>query len=119
MVEFFTLAYDKLAAGGQIAAETINPTCLTTFSGAFYLDMSHTKPVHPLALQFMLERIGFSEVRIEYLNPYPADIRLNTLPYNDTLASFEASFIVEYNRNVEKLNNVLFTHGDFAVVAKK
>lgn len=119
MTMFFQLAYDKLKSGGLIAAETINPTCLTTFSGAFYVDMTHNKPVHPLALQFLLERIGFDEVRIEYLNPYPDDIRLNPIKYNETLSPFEAETVVEYNRNVEKINNVLFTHADYAVVAKK
>ena len=119
MVSFFQLAYDKLASGGVLAAETINPTCLTTFSGAFYLDMTHVKPVHPLAVQFLLERIGFDEVRIEYLNPYPDDIRLIPMVYKEEISPFAAQTIVEYNRNVEKLNSVLFTHADYAIIAKK
>ncbi|MBI4666216.1 MAG: methyltransferase domain-containing protein [Nitrospinae bacterium] len=119
MGEFFKLAYDKLKPGAQIAAETVNPTCLTTFCGAFYLDMSHTKPVHPLAVQFMLERIGFSEVRIEYLNPYPAHMRLKTVAPEDFPSGVEPSFIVEYNANLDKLNGILYSHTDYAVVARK
>ena len=71
MTRFFQIAYDKLKPGATIAAETINAACLTTFCSAFYLDLSHLKPVHPLALQFLLERIGYEDVRIEYLNPIP------------------------------------------------
>lgn len=118
MTEFFRLSYEKLKPGAVLAAETINPACLTTFCGAFYLDMSHNKPIHPQALQFLLERIGFSDVRIEYLNPYPEDIRLKAFPL-DPSSGMDPDFVIEYNRNVDKLNNVLFSHADYAVVAKR
>jgi len=37
LVEFFRIALSKMKPGATLAAETVNPTCLTTFSGAFYL----------------------------------------------------------------------------------
>jgi len=119
MTEFFRLAFDKLAPGAVIAAETINPTCLTTFCGAFYLDMSHTKPVHPLAVQFLLERTGFKDVRVEYLNPYPEKMRLKKIPLGAAPAGMDTAFIAEYNANVDKLNGILYSHTDYAVVAKR
>ncbi|MGK7344255.1 MAG: methionine biosynthesis protein MetW [Candidatus Nitrospinota bacterium M3_3B_026] len=118
IAEFFKLAYEKTRPGGVVAAETINPACLTTFCGAFYLDMTHIRPIHPLAVQFLLERIGFDDVRIEYLNPYPEDGRLAPFPLNPA-SEMDPEFIVEYNRNVEKLNNVLYSHMDYAVVARR
>jgi O-antigen chain-terminating methyltransferase len=119
MTEFFRLAFDKLKPGGIIAAETINPACLTTFCSAFYLDMSHTKPVHPLAVRFLLERIGFSDVRIEYLNPYPESSRLTPLPMGKLGAWPDPSLAVAFNANVSKLNNVLYSNMDYAVVARR
>lgn len=118
MTDFFKLAYEKLEAGATIAAETINAACLTTFCSAFYLDLSHYKPIHPLALQFLLERIGFEDVRIEYLNPYPEDIRLHPLP-EDGSSGLDGSVVHEFNQNVMKLNNVLYSHTDYAVVARR
>lgn len=119
MTEFFRLAFNKLKPGGIIAAETVNPTCLTTFCGAFYLDMSHTKPVHPLAVQFLLERIGFSEVRIEYLNPYPENMRLKPIPLDNIALWPDPALAIEYNSNLDKLNGVLYSHTDYAVVARR
>ncbi len=116
MTRFFELVFDKLRPGAVVAAETINAACLTTFCGAFYLDMSHVKPIHPLALQFLLERIGFEDVRIEYLNPYPDHIRLNPLPERPDI---DKALTHEYNANVSKLNNVLYSHTDYAVVARR
>lgn len=119
MAEFFRLAFDKLKPGGVIAAETINPACLTTFCGAFYLDMSHTKPVHPLAVRFLLERIGFSDVRIEYLNPYPENMRLKPVPLEKIGLWPDPSLVIEYNSTVDKLNGILYSHTDYAVVARR
>lgn len=119
MAEFFRLAFNKLKPGGIIAAETINPACLTTFCSAFYLDMSHTKPVHPLAVQFLVERIGFSDVRIEYLNPYPESSRLTPLPMGELGAWPDPALAVAFNANVNKLNNVLYSNMDYAVVARR
>lgn len=119
MTRFFRLAFDKLKPGGVIAAETINPACLTTFCGAFYLDMSHSKPVHPLAVRFLLERIGFSDVRIEYLNPYPESMRLKPVPLDKIGLWPDPALAVEYNSNLDKLNGILYSHTDYAVVARR
>ena len=119
MARFFRNAYDKLEKGGVVAVETINAACLTTFCSAFYLDLSHVKPIHPLALQFLLERIGFDEVKIEYLNPCPDHIRLTPLAESSFSGQPWENLGSEYNQSVMKLNNVLYSHTDYAVVAVK
>lgn len=119
MARFLALALEKLKKGGVLAAETINAKCLTTFSGAFYLDLSHVKPVHPEALRFLAQRTGFSEARIEYLNPYPEHMRLHPLAGDAFEGGPAAQITPQFNANVMKLNDVLFAAPDYAVVARK
>lgn len=119
MVAFFQSAYDKLAHGGTLACETVNPTSLATLSGPFYLDITHDKPVHPMAVQFLLERCGFKEVRIEWLNPFPDNVRLGTLAHDSGMPGWMKPVVEEYNRTAAILNNHLFAHQDYAVVAVK
>jgi O-antigen chain-terminating methyltransferase len=149
LVRLVRLAFEKLEPGSPIALETVNPQCLTTFSGAFYLDMSHIKPVHPEAVRFLLERAGFRDVRVIYLTPYPDELKLKKIEFDrrdepartddrsengsgsdhgfsaggpekrvSGRADWEAAVAV-YNENVEKLNRILFSHQDYAVVATR
>src|SRR5262245_34051023 len=79
LIALVRLAHRKLRPGGVLLCETPNPACLTVFSGAFYVDLSHLKPIHPEAARFVLEAAGFREVDIRYVNPVPTDGKLQRL----------------------------------------
>ena len=71
LIALVRLAHQKLRSGGVLLCETPNPACLTVFSGAFYVDLSHVKPIHPEAARFVAEAAGFRDVEIRYVNPVP------------------------------------------------
>ena len=108
----------KIAPGGTLIAETINPTCLTTFSGAFYLDLTHKNPLHPESLRSLLKNIGFQETSILFVSPYPEEMRLAEAERLGD-GSFPDEVAEVLNRNVQKLNPLLFGFQDYAVIAKK
>lgn len=58
-----------LRPGGLLIIETPNPVNVSVGAGAFYLDPTHVRPMHPLLLKFMLEHRGFAEVRQVPMNP--------------------------------------------------
>jgi len=60
-----------LDTGGLVLFESPNPENLRTSAYMFYLDPTHSVPVHPLFMQFLLKEIGF--VDIEILKIHPAD----------------------------------------------
>jgi len=104
-------AYSKLAPGGTMVLETINPTSVFALVQIYFLDLSHQKPIHPLALQFLLETAGFEEVRIMY-SPPPEEEKLQTLP-----GAEEATSIL--NRNIDCLNRLLYAPVQYAAVGLK
>lgn len=112
LIELLAQARRVLAPGGIIIAETINPACLSTFGGAFYKDPTHLKPIHPQAAQWLMERAGFGPVKIEYVNTHAENDRLLTLPGDG--ADQRA-----LNHNFERLNQLLFSAQDYAVVGHK
>jgi SAM-dependent methyltransferase len=70
-------AFRVLEAGGLLILETPNIENLNVGAHTFYLDPTHIRPIPPLLLEFLAETIGFSKVKILYLNEVlTADITL-------------------------------------------
>jgi O-antigen chain-terminating methyltransferase len=119
LVAFVRLAHAKLAPGGRLVAETINPTCLATFSGAFYLDLTHTRPVHPEALRFLLEGTGFTGVELEFTAPIPDAMKLQPIDVARWLHDAEREFVRLVNDNFGRLNALIYACQDYAAVARR
>ncbi len=104
-------SYQKLQKGKYIIISTPNPRSLSIFYNSFYMDLTHTKPLHPYTLDFILKGIGFSEVKTKYMYPVPAEMALKRL--KDTAGN------KIMNDNIDKLNEVLFGPQDYSIIAKK
>jgi len=113
------LSYEKLPEGGKILMETINPQCLTTFSGAFYLDPTHVKPVHPLTLQFACRAIGFSSSEIIFTSLIPDEMKLKEVDFFRRIGDVSDKLINVLNDNVIQLNELLYAPQDYAILAVK
>lgn len=114
--EFARLAFQKLRPGAYLVAETPNPTCLWTFARPFYLDMSHTRPLHPEALSFLFEMAGFS-VEVRYLNPVPEQERLVTSPPEGESTKSPVDQAIW--QNFCRLNDLIYGYQDYALIARK
>jgi len=107
LVDLVVIARDKLRPGGMLLMETVNPQSLYTFAHAFYLDPTHTNPVHPAYLQFLVRESGFADVRIEWRSP-PDEAEV---PVPDPAAGPVAA------ANIARINQILFAPQDYAIVA--
>jgi len=115
LTELVALCAEKLAPGGMLIAETVNPQSLSTFAGAFYVDLTHNKPVHPEAARFLWRWAGLGEVQILYLSPMAPEHQLEPLPGGTGAPDFAGAF----NRNVARLNQLIYGPLDYAVVGRK
>ncbi|MBI4635701.1 MAG: class I SAM-dependent methyltransferase [Candidatus Rokubacteria bacterium] len=104
------LCHQKLKPNGHLVIETVNPTCLGVFSGAFYVDPGHTRPVHPEFLRFVLSRL-FEVVDTWYLTE--SEVKLSLL------AALPDKNTEILNENFSRLNAFLYGAGDYAVIARK
>ena len=108
-------AFDVLRPGAPIVLETINPACWFAFFESYIRDITHVQPLHPDTLKFLLIASGFQQIEIRYRAPYPEHEKLQPLPASLPLGDS----VDTLNANVEKLNRLLFTHLDYAAVARR
>lgn len=118
-VALVQLAYARLGPGGVLVLETPNPRCLGIFASAFYVDLSHVKPIHPEAAVFVLEAAGFRDVEVRYLNPCPPEARLRPLEPEWYMRRYELALIQAINDNLARLNDLLYGPQDYAVIGRK
>ena len=104
-------SFRKLGASTPLILETINPTSVFALVRIYFLDLTHRSPVHPQALQFLMENFGFEDVSLLYSAPLEED-RLQILPAED-----EETAVI--NRNIDKLNSLLYSPSNFAAIGWK
>ncbi len=113
-----------LRPGGRAVVETINPTSWIAFFSAYLRDITHRQPLHPDTLEHLLRAAGFRDVRVAYSSPPPAAGRLERVAVDRALAATPAgAAVVElaevFNRNVDRLNDLVFADQDYAVIATR
>ena len=108
-------AFEKLRPGAPIVLETINPACWFAFFESYIRDITHVRPLHPDTLKFLLIASGFGQIEIRYRVPYPEHEKLQPIAATGALGDSADTL----NANVKKLNQLLFTHLDYAAVARR
>ena len=115
LIELLHTSFDKLRPGAPIVLETINPACWFAFFESYLRDLTHVRALHPDTLKYLVTASGFQRVDITYRAPYPEQEKLQPIPQHPPLATV----INTLNQNVEKLNQLIFTWLDYAVVGHR
>lgn len=116
-------AAQKLRPGAPIVLETINVACWLAFFSSYMRDFTHVRPVHPETLQYLARASGFERVEIRYSAPVPDTVKMKTvdlpaevLTSTDPTSTTLARIAHTINANAVVLNNLMFTHLDYAIV---
>ncbi len=76
-------------------------------------------PIGPTTLKFLAAEVGFSEAAVRYLSPLPEHACLERVPVASGLDIPTRDLLEALNRNVERLNALLYGPQDFALIARK
>ncbi|HEX9671299.1 MAG TPA: class I SAM-dependent methyltransferase, partial [Thermoanaerobaculia bacterium] len=112
------LAWRALRPGGVLILETPNPLSLVVAARNFWLDPTHVRPVHPEALQLLLQQAGFAAVEHLELRPFAEAERLPEIDLA-TLPAAQHELADRVNRLRDGLDELLFGFQDYAVIGTK
>ena len=119
LLRFLDLTFEKLQPGGTLVLETLNPACWTAFFESYIRDITHRWPLHPETLKYLVTASGFTRANIEFRSPIPPQDRLQQVAVPATTTADLSDLVDTFNGNVAKLNARIFTHMDYAIVAKR
>jgi O-antigen chain-terminating methyltransferase len=129
LLAFLDQAQRVLRPGSPIVLETINVACWTAFFESYIRDITHVRPLHPDTLQFLVRASGFGDVEVRFSAPVDERNKLKTAPTaprptergtdDEGLSKAVARLTEVANDNVARLNGLLFTNLDYAVIAQR
>lgn len=117
LVDLIALVRVKLRAGGIVVAETVNAVSPFVFTRSFYLDPTHTNPVHHAYLTFLLEEAGFTGVEVQWRSFVNDEEKVPFVAEPSGTAT--DTVVGGINRSILRLNEHLFPPQDYAVVATR
>ncbi|MEO0206716.1 MAG: class I SAM-dependent methyltransferase [candidate division WOR-3 bacterium] len=104
-----TLFRQVLISDGILILETLNPRSIYGMIEYYFKDPTHTQPAYPEYLQYLLELIGFKEIKTAFHSPVESALQnLNSQQYAQELLE-----------NIERLNKFLFDQIEYSITAKK
>lgn len=118
LIELLEQAMRVLRPGGLLVLETPNPQSLVVGGSAFWIDATHQKPIHPIALRAALEDVGFAQVEIRTAQPFSEEERLPTMVTQDDDPA-HLQLMQQVNNLRDRLDDLLFADRDFAALATK
>ncbi|RKD32271.1 class I SAM-dependent methyltransferase [Thermohalobacter berrensis] len=115
LLQLLKLTYQKLSKEGILIIEAPNPMCLYIYSFGFYIDPTHIKPVHPYTVKYILDKVNFRDIEIKLLSPVPENTKLSLI----NIENINDKYIALINENFKKINDILFSYQDYAIIARK
>ncbi len=123
LMQLLDQAQRVLRPGSPIVLETINVACWLAFFESYIRDITHVRPLHPDTLKYLVTASGFVDVEVRFRAPVPPADRLQPAPkalrqVGDSAGAL-AAMADTFDGNMERLNRMMFTHLDYAVVGHR
>lgn len=118
LAHLLRLARQRLARGGVMILETLNPSSLAVLAKSYYRDLDHKQPIHPEYLKQLVEMAGFESVELHYLHPFSPEEKPPLLPSAEELGISEQAHAA-LARRFEHIESLLYGAQDYYVVARQ
>ncbi len=113
-----TACLSKIKPGGKVIFETINTESMVALASNYFRDPTHVFPLHPETMRFMLELLGLKVLSVNKLSPYGEEASLKEIEVTEFMTPRWGVTIETLNRNIRRLNKILYGHQDYCIIAE-
>jgi O-antigen chain-terminating methyltransferase len=113
-----TLCLKKVKSGGKVIFETINTESMVALARNYFRDPTHIFPLHPETMRFMLELMGLKVVAVNKLSAYSPEATLQEIEVAEFMSPRWAVTVETLNRNIRRLNDLLYGYQDYCIIAE-
>ncbi len=117
-IRLLHLCHQKIKPGGYCIMKSINPLSYTSYTRVFHT-LADVNPIHPDALKYLFESVGFSEVQVRCSDVMPDIPRLQRLPSTEEENEETRKRIEIQNSNIDMLNEVLYGPFHYTVTGRR
>jgi len=114
----FALTARKVASGGTVIFETINPCSLVALSSNYFRDLTHVFPLHPDTLAYELELAGLRVREVRYLSPIPPEAQLQEVSLSAEMSPVIQHGFEQVNGAIRQINRMMYGYQDYCVIAE-
>lgn len=118
LAKLLKLSREKVAKGGKIIFETINSESMVALTHHYFRDPTHVSPLHPETMRFMLELAGLKVLEIKKLSPFDDAALFSKIEVEDYMTPRWAKTIARLNSNFSRLNDLMYGHQDYCIIAE-
>ena len=116
--ELIALCASRVASGGRVIFETINPRSLTALSSNYFRDPTHVWPLHPDTLSYLISLGGLEVKETRFLSPVPEAAKFQPIVQDEFMSPRWAHVVERINYNFEQLNELMYGCQDYCVIAQ-
>ena len=114
------LSATRLAPGGKLIIETINPESLYALVRAYVIDPTHVRPVHPELVAFLARRAGLHPVEVNLQAPTPdADRPLPLELGGEVMGEGVAELAAAVNERLGRIDRLCCAPQEYALYATR
>ena len=114
--EWILTCKQKVASGGRIIFETINPQSLLALSSNYFRDPTHIWPLHPDTLRYVMEFGGLEVEDVKYLSAVTGVLK--EVQADEQMPARWHNTVELINHNVKQLNSLLYGYMDYCIIGK-
>jgi O-antigen chain-terminating methyltransferase len=89
------------------------------FFETYIRDLTHSRPLHPETLRYLVQASGFSSADVQLRQPVGEGDRLERAVVSAEGSDAVARLARALNDHADKLNSRLFSSMDYAVIARR